>query len=250
MIVLLTNDDGIESRGIEEMRKALDTRYEVWMFAPDGDRSGTSHSITLKDAVRVKQIGEKQFVCSGSPADCVLYSLLGALPVIPDVVISGVNHGANLGTDIIYSGTAAAARQAALSGKPGIAVSVFSEDTDYKFSFAAQFVLENIRLLLTLWSPQHFININIPVNAVQHSRVAITHPSRRIYKDKLVRFNAPDGSEYFFIDGSNPAADPDETTDWHAVQEGSISVSPVYLHPLNQKEDEAYHAAAFTVPRI
>lgn len=250
MTILLTNDDGIESPGIQILKKILGERHDTWLFAPDGERSGTSHSITLRDAVRVVRRGEQEFSCSGTPADCVMFSLLGALPVIPDIIISGINIGPNLGTDVIYSGTAAAAREAALNGKPGIAVSLAAKKQPLHLDYAADFLLGNLELLITLWSPEHFININVPNIQNGNSPIEITHPSRRIYHDRAVHFDAPDGSSYYFLEGLNTHADYEENTDWHAISKNRISVSPVFLHPINHHEDMAYHAASFKVPEL
>lgn len=252
MTILLTNDDGIDSPGLRVVKEKLGTKHDVWVFAPDGERSGTSHSITLKDAVRVVRKGEKEFACSGTPADCVMFSLLGALPIVPDIVISGINIGANLGTDIIYSGTAAAAREAAFNGKPGIAISLASKTSPLHLDFAAHFLDTNLDLLTTLWSPEHFININVPnlKSGGDNPLIEITHPSRRIYQDRAVHFEAPDGASYYFLEGMNTHADYEKKTDWHAVSKDNISVSPVYLHPINHKEDMAYHSATFKVPAL
>lgn len=123
MKILLTNDDGIKSLGLRALQDVLGGEHEVWTVAPDRERSGSSHCISIKNPVRFHQVEERQFACGGTPADCVLFSCLGALPERPDLVISGINLGPNIGTDIIYSGTAAAARQAALMDIPAVAIS-------------------------------------------------------------------------------------------------------------------------------
>ena len=124
MRVLIANDDGVFSPGLEAVRAALAPDHEVWVVAPDGERSAMSHYITIKGPVAVREISERVYSCSGSPADCVIVGLLEVLPELPDVVVSGINIGPNLGTDVIYSGTAAAARQAARrcpAGGPAVA---------------------------------------------------------------------------------------------------------------------------------
>ncbi len=248
MRVLVTNDDGIFSDGIEALRCALARRHEVWVVAPDVERSGISHAITLRDAVRMSRVDERSYSCGGTPADCVLYSLLGALEVRPEVVVSGINHGPNIGTDIIYSGTVAAARQAALMECPAVAVSLVGSRHRLDFARAADFVARNIELITTLWLPDHFLNINVPNALEPVPDVAITHPARRIYSDELVDFTAPRGDRYFFLHGSLDGAVAEEGSDWAAIKGGRISVSPVYLHPLNHAEDEAYHRAVFEPP--
>jgi len=246
MIILLTNDDGFGSPGLLALKDQLKD-HELWTVAPDGERSGTSHSITIKDPVRFNQIGEKEFTCSGTPADCVLFSILGALPVKPDFVVSGINMGPNLGTDIVYSGTAAAARQAAFMGVPACAVSINSFRKPFYFETAASFIRNNLDLFLELWSEDHFININVP-NIVGKPEIAITHPSRRIYKDKTANFTSPGGQRYFFLMGDYIDAHLEEGSDWEAITENRISVSPIYLHPINQALGDKYHTAPFKKP--
>ena len=243
MRILLTNDDGIKSPGLDALRVAL-KNHDVWVVAPATEQSGKSHSITLLEPVRFNQHEEQVFSAEGSPADCVLYSVLGALPVKPDVVISGINIGANLGTDLIYSGTAAAARQAALMGLPGIAVSTDSFTAPFYFSDTADFIRENLELMLSLWHPDHFINVNTPNQPEFPSEVRITAPSRRIYEDKVVRFDAPRGGSYFFLEG-NHVTFSGEQSDSEAIAAGVVSVSPIFLHPQNRDEAQAYKKAEF-----
>ncbi len=245
MKILLTNDDGIHSEGIESLKNYLENDHEVWTVAPDVERSGTSHAITLRDAVRMSRIDDRSYSCGGTPADCVLYSLIGAVDVDPDIVVSGVNHGPNIGTDIIYSGTVAAARQAALMKKPAIAVSVAGTKPPYNFDLASEFVSRNLELMLDLWLPDHFLNINTPNTFDITPDIEVTHPARRIYRDHLVDFTAPSGERYFFLQGTLNEAVIEEGSDWDAVKNDRISVSPVYLHPLNHSEDKAYRSARF-----
>ena len=242
MKILLTNDDGFYSPGIECLRRGF-SGNEVWTMAPDGDRSGKSHSITLKQPVKVSQIDERGYVCSGSPADCVMYSLLGALSVKPDLIISGINLGPNLGTDIVYSGTAAAARQGALSGIPSFAISSVNMDPKQDFTPYISFIEENLEILLSLWSEDFFININFPKQIV--GEVAITRPARRIYKDKLDSYISQRGDRFYFLSGELSMAEYESSTDWKAVNEGKISISPIFLHPFNHSEEEIFKKAKF-----
>ena len=131
MRILLTNDDGIESPGLRELARALGGDHEVWVVAPESNRSGSSHSITLGNPARFRRVGEREFASAGTPADCVLYAILGVVPAPIDIVLSGINLGPNLGTDIVYSGTAAAARQGAFMRKPSVAVSLSSYKAPY-----------------------------------------------------------------------------------------------------------------------
>lgn len=244
MKILLTNDDGIESPGLEALKRSLSERFEVWVLAPDGERSAMSHKITIKDPIRVRKLDERVFASSGSPADCVIVSMLGGIPIKPDIVVAGINIGPNLGTDIIYSGTVAAARQAAFMGVPGIAVSINSYLPPFHLQPLAGFVAEHLIELKELWNPRHLININGP-NTPTLAEAELTHPSWRIYHDRLARFDAPRGDTFFFLDGKPVETPLEPGTDWDAVARGAISVSPIFLNPVDHHEDERYRSTGF-----
>ena len=244
MRVVLTNDDGVTSPGILAMKAALEPEHEVWIFAPDGERSGTSHRITLGEPVMKKKLKERLYACSGSPADCVLLALLGALPFRPDVVISGINRGPNIGTDIVYSGTAAAARQAALMGVPALAVSLNAFFPPFNYEPLARFVALNLSQFTGLWDERHFVNINAP-NTETYAGTAITHPARRRYHDKLEEFTLPDGNSCYFLHGPPPETDSQPGSDWEAIQQNKVSISPVVLQPVSHRETVRYHGARF-----
>jgi len=245
MTILLTNDDGINSPGLLSLQEKLKNEHNVWIMAPDGDRSGKSQSITLKDAIRVTEVSEKAFSCSGTPSDCVAISMLGAIPDKIELVISGINLGPNLGTDIIYSGTAAAARQAALNNCPAIAVSLAKHRAPYDFNETSIFVARNIRTFMELWNNDHFVNINVPSKLKKDYEVEITHPSRRMYEDKLVKFVSPNNDTYYFLSGTGVASSDLKGEDSSAILKGNVSLSPIYLHPVNHREDEMYKSANF-----
>lgn len=247
MKILLTNDDGIESPGLRALEEALSGEHEVWTVAPDRERSGTSHSITLHDAVRFRQLSERRYACGGTPADCVLFSILGALSVRPDMVISGINLGPNLGTDIIYSATVAAARQAALMGLASLAVSVTGLRPPFHFDAAALFVAQNVETVARMWKGDHFLNVNVPNLPERTLPVVITHPSRRTYRDRLASFTAPNRDTYLFLESVPAEAEHDPGSDWEAIGAGSISVSPLYLHPVNHVDYLAYQEVELKV---
>lgn len=244
MRILLTNDDGILSPGIQALHEVFSTRHDVWIVAPDGERSGCSSSITISEPIRCSPAGDQRYAVSGTPADCVILATLGAIPVVPEVVLSGINIGPNLGTDIIYSGTCAAARQAVYKGIPGIAVSINSFHSPFHFEPVASFLLERLDELLDLWTPDHFLNVNAP-NLPQFSGVEVTTPSTRRYEDRLLPFEPPRGGAYYFVDG-RPADDPLEPgTDWYAVEHRRVSLSPIELSPVNHAAEAHYRAGAF-----
>jgi 5'-nucleotidase len=242
--VLLTNDDGIDSPGLRLLQEHLIRRHEVWVVAPESNRSGSSHSITLGTPTRFRKIAEREYACGGTPADCVLVACLGLLPVKPDFVVAGVNLGPNLGTDIVYSGTAAAARQGAFMGLPSVACSLDAYEPPFNLDFPVEFMTRNLETFGLLLSESHFLNINFP-NKGSSAATAVTHPARRIYKDELVRFTAPQGDLYCFIGGAKPESVREEGSDYWALERGCISLSPIVIHPANHEVEERYRRTKY-----
>ena len=245
MKILLTNDDGIESPGLQELKRALGEEHEVWVIAPDGNRSGSSHSITLHAPIRIKRLSERDYSSGGSPADCILIACMGFLPARIDMIIAGINLGPNLGTDIVYSGTAAAARQAAFMGVPALACSLNAFRAPFHLKYPIEFISKNLKLFCALWARDHFLNINFPHNTTKASSPRVTFPTRRIYKDELVRFKAPNGDQYCFIGGPIPESEMEEGSDFRTIQSGNISLSPIFIHPSNHEIEEKYQNANF-----
>lgn len=166
MIILLTNDDGFQAEGLSTLEMVLaQAGHEVWVCAPSEQRSAQSHAMTLKGNIRFIRYDARHYHCSGTPADCILYGLHGgALPVQPDVVISGINHGYNASTDILYSGTVGAASEAALRGFPAIAISARNDKQTGRYPFieAASFLADHLRHFIPLCSGDVMLNINVP----------------------------------------------------------------------------------------
>ena len=150
MKILLTNDDGVGSDGIRALIGVLSPVHDVWVVAPETEKSGGSHSITLRDSIRVRRLGDRLFSCRGTTADCVMVSVLGLVPAGIELVISGINHGPNLGTDILYSGTAAGARQGALMGIPSVALSTARYAPPFDFIAGAEFAARNLEIFREL----------------------------------------------------------------------------------------------------
>lgn len=247
MKILLTNDDGYSSEGIQALFNALKEDHEVVMVAPEGEKSACSHQISIKNHVVIKKQGEGQYSCSGSPADCVIQGLLGDFIFQPDIVISGINRGPNLGTDIIYSGTCAAARQAALMHRPAVAVSMANLTPPWEFESAARFIAMNVESFLEHSDEDHFLNINVPNVWDSQDPVAITTPARRYYKDRIESFVSPLGHVYAFMAGSLHDISPKAGSDWAAVEMGKISVSSIYIHPVNH-DNAIYQKVKFRIP--
>ncbi|MGA2763215.1 MAG: 5'/3'-nucleotidase SurE [Spirochaetia bacterium] len=247
MRILLTNDDGIHSEGIRQLEKTLGAQHELWLVAPESEKSGGSHSITLKDSIRARCMGEHRFACRGTTADCVIISLLGLIPPKVDMVISGINHGPNLGTDILFSGTAAGARQGALMGVPSVAISLGVYAPPFDFSGASEFVSRNLQTFRDLWTDDHFLNINFPAGAAENVDSVITFPSRRIYRDRLNTYRAPNGDTFCFVHGAVPEAHFEAGSDCQVLSEGRISISPIHAHPRNWVSiEERYRRVRFT----
>lgn len=253
MKILLTNDDGIDCEGLVALAAALQRRggHEIYVLAPDGERSGVSHSITLRGPIRIVKRSERSWSCSGTPADCAIVAALGGLPMKPDLVLSGINAGPNVGTDLVYSGTAAAARQASLHGIPSIALSLAATGGVFEWATAAAWAAENLELLAAMWVADIFVNVNIPNSTDGPKGVLRTFPSRRVYNDGLAVYRAPDGNEYCFIDGGGIVTEPETGSDWDAILRGYASVSPVFIHPVVRRDvclDVPDHAAASARP--
>jgi 5'-nucleotidase len=233
MRLLLTNDDGINSDGINALLAALGGTHEVWVVAPEAEKSGGSHSITLRDALKIRKVADRQFACRGTTADCVIVALLGLVPGPVDLVISGINHGPNLGTDILYSGTAAGARQGALMGVASVSLSSGSYRPPFDFPAGAAFAARNLENFRTLGTDDHFLNINFPATGTAGAGTEITFPSRRIYSMELHCHDEPDGDMYCFVGGALPEAHPEDGSDSMVVSQGRISISPIHAHPRN-----------------
>ena len=232
MRILLTNDEGYSSEGIKALERELSVAHEVWTLAPDSERSGMSHSMSLRHPLKLQKISERLYACSGSPADCVILAAHGVIPFKPDIVISGINRGPNLGTDLIYSGTAAAARQASLNGIPGIAVSLATYTAPFRYTALARLVVDRLDWFLSLWDPDVFININAP-DAPDDTIYEIldAFPSRRVYRDTLKFFDGPDGYSYcFFMDG-HVDTHQEAGSDEDIVTRGFASVTRVLTYP-------------------
>jgi len=238
MKILVTNDDGFTSEGIQTLASVLRTRHEVWVVAPSINRSGVSHGLTMDEPLRFRVEGPHEFSCSGLPVDCTITGSQGIMNERPDVVVSGINRGANLGTDILYSGTAAAARQASIEGIPGIAVSLISKTDEYFWEPLARFVLDNLESLVRLCERDVFVNINAP-SLASFRGARMTSISRRDYRDSIIMHDGPDGCKYSFFRGGNIRTDGDGTTDWDAVEADCVSVSRVYAQPVPAPSDQS-----------
>ena len=242
MRILLANDDGIEAKGINVLAARLEKDgHEVYVIAPDSNRSAVSHHITMYNANTLKEDGKNRWACGGYPSDCVCIGLKSDLFDFKfDLVISGINEGANMGTDIIYSGTCGAARQAVLAGVPGIALSVDPEEwtpecrAKMKYEALADFAAKNLDQLMALAStevPRMFVNVN---GASRDSYLGVKYCQSlciREYGDKLKIVDVDGRKESHFVPGG-ALPRKDESCDAYVVKEGYIAISRVYAEPL------------------
>jgi 5'-nucleotidase len=237
--ILLTNDDGIDAPGLRALLRILRPLAEVTVLAPDHNWSAAGHTKTMHKPLRATPYSfecdatEKSVVAystTGAPSDCVALALLGILPRAPEMVVSGINQGANVGHDVTYSGTVAAAMEAVIFGLPAVAISL-NDYQSHDFGFAAQVGARVVSQVLARGLPQGvFLNVNVPCRPAQEIRgVEITRLGRRVYRDILIRREDPRGEPYYWIGGEPPTGHEDEGTDIWALARGYVSISPVHL---------------------
>jgi len=230
MRILLTNDDGIGSPALAQLRRVLTPFGRVITIAPDRNQSASSQSLTLHRPLRIQETAEDTYSVDGTPTDCVLVAFHGQLGEKPDLVVSGINHGPNMGEDVFYSGTVAAAIEGVLQGVPGVAASLVTRAaTDFRDP--ADVVGRILRQVLERGLKRRLLlNINIPFLPVDALRgVRVTRLGTRVYEDTLVRKVDPRGRDYFWIGGEDPVWRPEEGTDFHSVDAGYVSVTPLQL---------------------
>jgi len=235
--ILCTNDDGIHARGLRLLADVAGRLGDVTVVAPDRQKSATSHSLTLHRPVRITEIKPDHHVVDGTPTDCVLIAVNQLLPDRPDFVLSGVNHGPNMGEDVLYSGTVAAAMEGTILGIPAIAVSLGGEGRGDLEGYAD--VLHRLlRQILTRSSipSETFFNVNIPnIPPAEIKGVRVTRLGRRVYSDSLVRREDPGGREYFWIGGGVSSWSGGDDSDFRAVEANYISITPMHLDLTNHR---------------
>ena len=245
MRLLLTNDDGLQSPALKELYDRLEGDHEVAVVAPDTEKSGSSHSVTLRSPIRIRRQANGWYACGGTPADCVMLAAMGLVEGPLDLVVAGPNMGPNLGTDIIYSGTVAAARQAALMGHAAIAASLCGDGGSEEIGYSVEFLCRNLDVLHEVLGsePDHFLNINFPAGAT--GPLKVTHPSLRVYNDRMERHDLSGDEFYCFITGPKPESHPEEGSDWDAIAEGGVSLSPIVVQPLLHGVEARYKSLEF-----
>lgn len=230
MIVLLTNDDGVNAKGLLALKKELSRIGQVWAVAPDREQSATSHSLTLQHPLRINKIGERFFSVDGTPTDAVMLAVHAILKRRPDILISGINHGPNMGDDVSYSGTVAAAMEGTILNIPSIAVSNVNWDAKH-FESAARFVRKLAKFVLENGLPQYtFLNVNVPDRRQAAKGYKITRLGKRVYSDVVIEKIDPRGRNYYWIGEQTPIWEKKaDDTDFAAIQKGYISITPLHL---------------------
>ena len=228
MNILLSNDDGYRAPGLAAMVKAISDFGEVTVIAPDQDRSGASNSLTLTVPVRVEQIENGYFVCSGTPTDCVHLGITGLMPQGPDMIISGINNARNLGDDVLYSGTVGAAMEGRFLNLPAIAVSLAGDDPTH-FDTAGNVVRQLLeRLLQTPLSPRTILNVNVPdLPRDQISGWQATRLGGRDRAFPTIRATDPVGKDIYWIGAAGLEKDAGPGTDFFAIANGYVSITPL-----------------------
>lgn len=239
MRFLITNDDGILAHGIDCLIEAAEPLGEVYVVAPDREQSATSHSLTLHRPLRPVQRAERRWQVDGTPTDCVMLAVEALLPERPDFVLSGINHGQNMGEDVLYSGTVAAAMEGLALGIPSIAFSFAGGDLRADLTHLKQQVKILTPLLRHLTSLPAFpastlLNVNlppIPADGVRGSR--ITRLGSRVYSDSLKPMHDPWGRAIFWVGAGSITWTGEENSDFRAIQDGYVSITPLHLDLTN-----------------
>lgn len=228
--ILLTNDDGIAAEGLRSLERALESLGRIVIVAPELEQSASSHAITLDKPLRIKEFAANRYTVSGTPTDCVLAAVHSILDRKPDLVVSGINHGPNMGEDVHYSGTVAAALEGCILGITAMAVSLVSW-TQLQFDGASA-AAETLARRLLAWRGERTAlwNVNVPAIASSDIKgIKVTKLGSRVYNDIIVRKKDPRGKDYFWIGGGEPGWSTEANSDFAAVSAGFVSVTPLRI---------------------
>ncbi len=230
MRILLSNDDGYLAPGLAVLAQALARFGEITVVAPERDRSGASNSLTLTQPLRVRQGANGFYYVDGTPTDCVHIAITGLMPHAPDMVIAGINHGANLGDDVLYSGTVAAAMEGRFLGKPAIAVSLAGHKGGH-FETAAHYAARLVEQLTRDSLPADTIlNVNVPdlplesIAGIEATRLGNRHKS-----EPVIRSQDPHGEPIYWVGAPGPESDAGTGTDFQAIRNGFVSITPLQV---------------------
>jgi 5'-nucleotidase len=236
MKILVTNDDGMASPGLHALADSLRAIGEVWVVAPDRERTAVGHALTLHKPLRITRVGLRVFSINGTPTDCVNLAVKLLMRGKPALLVSGINRGVNLGDDVTYSGTVSAALEGTILGVPSIAVSQEGRDR-FRFSVAAGYAARIARLVLAYGLPEEtLLNVNVPNRPARAvTGVRITSLSRRRFENPIIEKVDPHGRKYYWIAGTRVSWDRSRGSDHEAVRRGMVSITPIHL-------DTTHHA--------
>jgi 5'-nucleotidase len=234
MRILVTNDDGIHSPGLTVLAKALSRVGEVWVVAPDRERTAVAHALTLHKPLRVHQCGTRMYAVNGTPVDCVNLAVLKVMSAPPDLLVSGINKGVNLGDDVLYSGTVSAAMEGTILGVPSMAVSQEGQEHFY-FDAGARYAVRIARLILKEGLPDEtLVNLNIPNRPFRSIiGVRVTCLSRRRFDNPIIEKVDPHGRTYYWIAGTRVSWSRSKDADHEALEQGAVSLTPIHLDTTN-----------------
>ncbi len=232
--ILVTNDDGVHAPGINALHEAMRELGDAYVVAPDRERSAAGHSLTLHRPLKADEISDGIYSVNGTPTDCVTLGINKLLPRKPDIVVSGINRGANLGDDITYSGTVAAAIEGTIFGVPSIALSLIA-GKHYHYGTATYFSRKIVAYVLKHSLPfDTLLNVNFPnIPRDQISGIKITRQGKRMYENSIQELKNPWGEQYFWIGGGRTFWEHGDEADMEAVQENYISITPIHLDLTN-----------------
>lgn len=233
-LILVTNDDGFFSKGIQVLAEALEELGEVFIVAPDRDRSAVSHALTMHRPLRVDLIRDRTYSVNGTPTDCVVVGVKKLLPQEPDLIVSGINKGANLGEDVTYSGTVSAAIEGAILGVPSIAISLVGE-RPFRYESASHFALKIAKVVLEKGLPTDtLLNVNVPNKPLQEIKgIKVTKQGKRSYENSIHEIFSPWGEKQYWIGGGVVSWQKMEGTDIQAIIENYVSISPLHIDLTN-----------------
>ena len=236
MRILLSNDDGYFAPGLERLAAELAPHADITVVAPERDRSGASNSLTLDRPLTVRRAANGFLFVNGTPTDCVHLAVTGLLDDLPDMVISGINLGANMGDDTIYSGTVAAATEGHLLGIPSLAVSLTSK-VGRHFGTAAAVVVELLQQHRDRPLDKWLLNVNVPdLPPAQIKGYRVTRLGRRHKAESVIKTETPRGETCYWVGAAGPAADAGEGTDFHAIESGFVSITPLQIDLTHRAE--------------
>jgi 5'-nucleotidase len=229
--ILVTNDDGYFSDGIRALFAELKKKFVVYLVAPDREQSASSHSLTLSRPLRIQQLDARQYTTDGTPTDCVMLAMHYLFKKTkPDMIVSGINHGANMGDDVTYSGTVAAAIEGSILKVPSVAISMANWEPGVPMARAARFAARLLGKHAKLGlKPDTFLNVNFPVDTGRpYERFEFTTLGARLYKDTISAHEDPRGNPYYWI-GGRPSWRTTKGSDFEAVNRGVVSITPLSM---------------------